>query len=170
MQEKHIWYLVKKIPWRRKWQPIPVFLPGKSHGHRSLAGYSPSGHKESDMTEWINICCPSVAQLCPILCHPRDCSTPGFPALHCLWDLAQTHAHAQSKLTPFVAIITEIVLLKMFFSEFITLELENNLESRLFQLLSLIIFEDSDFPNSKHIEFHFLNFVSFLIHFFLKYV
>ena len=32
---------VGKIPWRRKWQPTPVFLPGKSHGHRSLAGYSP---------------------------------------------------------------------------------------------------------------------------------
>ena len=36
---------VRKIPWRRKWQPTPVFLPGKSHGQRSLAGYSPWGHK-----------------------------------------------------------------------------------------------------------------------------
>ena len=42
---------VGKIPWRRKWQPAPVFLPGESHGQRSLAGYSPWGHKESDMTE-----------------------------------------------------------------------------------------------------------------------
>ena len=32
---------VRKIPWRRKWQPTPVFLPGESHGRRSLAGYSP---------------------------------------------------------------------------------------------------------------------------------
>ena len=40
-----------KIPWRRKWQPTAVFLPGESHGQRSLAGYSPSGHKESDMTK-----------------------------------------------------------------------------------------------------------------------
>jgi len=32
---------VRKIPWRRKWQPTPVLLPGKSHGQRSLAGYSP---------------------------------------------------------------------------------------------------------------------------------
>ena len=40
-----------KIPWRRAWQPTPVFLPGKSHGQRSLAGYSPWGHKESDTTE-----------------------------------------------------------------------------------------------------------------------
>ena len=40
-----------KIPWRRAWQPTPVFLPGKSHGQRSLAGYSPWGRCESDMTE-----------------------------------------------------------------------------------------------------------------------
>ena len=44
-----IW--VGKIPWRRKWQPIPVFLSGESHGQRSLAGYSPWGCKESGMTE-----------------------------------------------------------------------------------------------------------------------
>ena len=42
---------VRKIPWRRTWQPIPVFLPGESHGQRSLEGYSPWGRKESDMTE-----------------------------------------------------------------------------------------------------------------------
>ena len=41
---------VGKIPWRRKCQPTPVFLPGKSHGQRSLVGYSPWGCKESDMT------------------------------------------------------------------------------------------------------------------------
>ena len=39
---------VGKIPWRRKWQPTPVYLPGESHGQRSLAGYSPWGHKVSD--------------------------------------------------------------------------------------------------------------------------
>ena len=42
---------VGKIPWRRAWQLTPVFLPGESHGQRSLAGYSSRGHKESDMTE-----------------------------------------------------------------------------------------------------------------------
>ena len=36
---------------RRKWQPNPVFLPGESHGQKSLVGYSPWGHKESDTTE-----------------------------------------------------------------------------------------------------------------------
>ena len=45
---------VRKIPWRRKWQPTPVFLPGESHGQRSLAGDSPWGHKESDITEWLS--------------------------------------------------------------------------------------------------------------------
>ena len=41
---------VGKVPWRRKWQPAPVFLPGKSHGQRSLAGYSPWGRTELDTT------------------------------------------------------------------------------------------------------------------------
>ena len=43
-----------KIPWRRKWQPTPVFLPGESHEQRDLVGYSPRGHKESDTTEQLN--------------------------------------------------------------------------------------------------------------------
>ena len=42
---------VGKIPARRKWQSALVFLPGKFYGQKHLAGYSPSGHKESDMTE-----------------------------------------------------------------------------------------------------------------------
>ena len=45
---------VGKIPWRRKWQPTPVFLPGESHGRRSLVDYSPWGCKESDTTEWLH--------------------------------------------------------------------------------------------------------------------
>ena len=42
---------VGKSLWRRKWQQAPVFLPGESHGQRSLEGYSPWGHKGSDTTE-----------------------------------------------------------------------------------------------------------------------
>ena len=57
---------VRKIPWRRKWQPTPVFLPGKSHGQGSLAGYSLWGRKESDVTEWLSMhthnCCTCGAQ------------------------------------------------------------------------------------------------------------
>ena len=41
---------VGQIPWKSGWQPTPVFLPGESHGQRSLAGYSPGGGKEADMT------------------------------------------------------------------------------------------------------------------------
>ena len=42
---------VRKIPWKRSWQPTLVFLPGESHGQRSLAGYSSWGHKELESTE-----------------------------------------------------------------------------------------------------------------------
>ena len=45
---------VGKIPWRRQWQPTPVFLPGESNGWISLAGYSPWGLRESDPTERLN--------------------------------------------------------------------------------------------------------------------
>ena len=41
---------VRKICWRRQWQPTPVFLPGNSHGQRSLVGYTPWDHRESDTT------------------------------------------------------------------------------------------------------------------------
>ena len=44
-----LWF--RKILWRRAWLPTPVFLPGESHGQRSLVGYSPWGHKELDTTE-----------------------------------------------------------------------------------------------------------------------
>ena len=118
---------VRKISWNRKWQPIPVFLPGKSHGWRSLAGYSPWGHKELDTTEQLKNskkrwslpeggegwnsrrvirrhkllgkdkqpgmlrCCGSVTKSCLTLCDAMNCSTPGFPVLHCLPEFAQTH-------------------------------------------------------------------------------
>ena len=42
---------VRNILWRSEWQPTPVFLPGESHAQRSVAGYSPWGHKESDTVE-----------------------------------------------------------------------------------------------------------------------
>ena len=44
-----------KIPWRRKWQSIPVLLPGEPHVQSSLVGYSPWGSKESDMIEWLTL-------------------------------------------------------------------------------------------------------------------
>ena len=46
---------VGKIPWRKEWLPSPAFLPGESHGKRSLVGCSPWGCKEMDMTEWLTL-------------------------------------------------------------------------------------------------------------------
>ena len=52
-ETQEMWFSpwIRKIPWRRKWQPTPVFSPGESHGMRNLVGYSPQSHKESDVTE-----------------------------------------------------------------------------------------------------------------------
>ena len=52
MQETWVESWVRKIPWRREWQPIPVFLPGEFHGQRSLVGYSRWGHKGM---EWLSL-------------------------------------------------------------------------------------------------------------------
>ena len=51
MQETWVQFLGRKIPWRRERLPILVFLPGEFQGQRSLGGYCPWDHKESDMTE-----------------------------------------------------------------------------------------------------------------------
>ena len=51
MQETQVQSLDREDSWRREWLPIPVFLPEESHGQKSLMGYSPWGHKESDTTE-----------------------------------------------------------------------------------------------------------------------
>ena len=53
MQETWVQSRVGKIPWRRKWQPTPIFLPRESHEQRSWAGYSPWGRKELDTTKWL---------------------------------------------------------------------------------------------------------------------
>ena len=54
VQETRLQSLGQEMPWRREWLPTPVFFPEKSHGRRSLAGYSPWGLKESDMTEQLH--------------------------------------------------------------------------------------------------------------------
>ena len=53
MQDTQIQSLGREDPLEKRWQSTPVFLPGKSYGHRSLAGCSQWGHKESDTTEWL---------------------------------------------------------------------------------------------------------------------
>ena len=63
---------VRKLPWRRKQQPTPVFSPGESHGERGLAGYSPWDHKESDMTEaqsmYRNMQESGLTKIIPFIC------------------------------------------------------------------------------------------------------
>ena len=67
MQETWFDPWVGKIPWRRKWQPTPIFLPEEFHGQRSLAGYNSWGHKESDMTEQLILHFTSVYRVDSIL-------------------------------------------------------------------------------------------------------
>ena len=55
VRETWVQSLIRKMPWKSGWQPTPVLLPGKSHGQRSLAGYSPQGRKESDTTERLTL-------------------------------------------------------------------------------------------------------------------
>ena len=59
---------VRKIPWKRAWQPTSVFLPGECHGQRSLVGYSPRGHKMSNMIEQLTLSNFDVLQVCQMLC------------------------------------------------------------------------------------------------------
>ena len=51
---------VGKMPWRKAWEPTPVFLPGEFHGQRSLAGYTPWGRKESGTIKYLR----SICMLC----------------------------------------------------------------------------------------------------------
>ena len=51
MPETRVRSLSREDPWSKKWQPTPAFLPGESHGQRSLVGCSPWGRKELDITE-----------------------------------------------------------------------------------------------------------------------
>ena len=62
---------VGKIPWRRAWQPTPVFLPGESYGQRTLEGHSPWGYKELDTTGCLSINNYTFASLHP----PQNYST-----------------------------------------------------------------------------------------------
>ena len=64
MQEAQVWSLDHEDPWRREWQPSPVFLPGESQGQRSLEGYSPWGHKELNMTEQLTLSLHTALHSC----------------------------------------------------------------------------------------------------------
>ena len=73
---------LRKIPWGKEWLSTAVFLPGKSHGQRRLAGCSPWGHKESNMAGRL--------LLSPTLCKPMGCSMLGFPVIHHLLESVES--------------------------------------------------------------------------------
>ena len=84
-------------PWRRKWQPTPVFLSEKSMDrgtwraivHEVTKSWTQLSNKE----RMYSVQFSSVTQSCPTLCDPLDCSTPGLPIHHPLSEFTQTHVH-----------------------------------------------------------------------------
>ena len=111
MQETRVRSLGWEDPWRRKWQLTSVFLFGESHGQRSLAGSSPSGHKGSEMTErlsmhtqifsYIHIC--FILALSTLICQfsvfelNHKCSPGSFMERA----RAHTHTHSLGRSQPF---------------------------------------------------------------------
>ena len=90
---------VGKIPWRRAWQPTPVFMSGESHGQKILVGYSPWGHKELDKTEvtWHTArMCPGQEGILPLElnCSMNSCQNLSSANLPCKF---QTWQHPQSR-------------------------------------------------------------------------
>ena len=67
-----------RSPWKRKWQPSPVFLLGKSHGWRSLVGYSPWGGKESDRTQQLNNKQQQLISTCSLVLQSQETTDPGI--------------------------------------------------------------------------------------------
>ena len=95
---------VGKIHWRRKWQPTPVFLPGKPHGQRSLVGYSPSGHKR---VEHLTPCSVSLVWLfaTPWTTAHQD-SLPHFPVF--------SNSRPLSQLSNYLILCHPLLLLSIF--------------------------------------------------------
>ena len=84
VQETHVPSLGRKIPWRRVWQPSPVFLPGESHGQRSLAGYSPCSHGVG--RNWVTntFTCLECSLFSPHLSLIISLPTPACPVCVCV--------------------------------------------------------------------------------------
>ena len=85
---------VEKILWKRKWQLTPVILPEK-YCRVTVHGVIKSQTWLSMHAQWFvySVQFSSVAQSCPTLCDPMDCSMSGFPVHHQLPELTQTHVH-----------------------------------------------------------------------------
>ena len=106
MQETRFDPWVRKIRWRRKWQPTPVLLPGKSHGWRSLIGYSPWCPKESDTTEQLHF---------HFYCHLEKIKFYPYNKINPRWLKDLKHKQAQEKKNSLTTlIILEIQIKTMF--------------------------------------------------------
>ena len=94
MQKTWVQSLGQEDPWNRKWQPTPLFLPGKFHGQRSLLGYGQWRYKKLKMAEHARVwvCACSDTQLCPTIC--LDYSPPG----------SSVHGIFQARIVEWVAI------------------------------------------------------------------
>ena len=82
------------ILWRRQWQPTPVLLPGKSHGRRSLVGFSLWGREESDTTEWLHFyfsfSCIGEGNGNPLQCYCLENSRDGRAWWAAIYGVAQS--------------------------------------------------------------------------------
>ena len=91
---------VRKILWSRKWQPAPVILPGKFHGQRSLASYSPWVRKDLDRTEHAHTCieCGTLTvSSCRIL--NRSTGIPSPPLALLVVKLPKAHLTSHSRMS-----------------------------------------------------------------------
>ena len=103
--KKRIKYLkVNFYHWRRKWQPTPLPLPGKSHGQRSLVGYIPWSQEESDTTERLHFTCLITFPILKVICLPDSIYFIWYLKLQLyktfrMWSstLSLTHAHTSAQ-------------------------------------------------------------------------
>ena len=102
---------VRKIPWRREWLSAPVFLAGKFHGQRSLAGFSPRGRKELDTTEHSRHTSCDYKQLCSfsIVAHFKIIKS-SYGSIGCKYSCSYNNVYVQTQVIPVVVEIVRILL------------------------------------------------------------
>ena len=145
----HPW--VTKIPWRRKWQPTPAFLPGKPPWTEEPGElHSPWGRKESDMTKRLSTDrhqFSSVTQSYSTLWNPMDCSMPGVPVHHQLPEFTQTHVHWVSDAIQHLILCHPLLLLPPIPPSIRVFSNESNLRTRWPKYWS---FNFSISPSNEH--------------------
>ena len=126
MQETWVWSLVRKIPWRRKRLPAPVFLPGEFHRQRNLAGYSPWGHTESDTTERLILWHTSIKYL---LVHPLS-NPPNFLSMSIVKLVENVSIHLFSIRIKFSPEFSLVILINVIYNPHVTCLICNTWQSQ----------------------------------------